>query len=58
MVHYGKTNYGKRQTDELQIIVSDDDIESLRQMILTASLQERRKFFGLRKYIEENFNKE
>lgn len=53
MVHYGKT-----QTDELQIIISDDDIESLRQLILGASLMERRKFFGLRKYIEENFNKE
>ena len=53
MVHYGKT-----QTDELHIIISDDDIESLRQMIITASLQERRRFIGLRHYIEENFNKE
>lgn len=53
MVHYGKT-----PTDELQIIISDDDIESLRQMILSASLQERRVFFGLKHYIEENFDKE
>lgn len=50
MVHYGKT-----QSDELQIIVSDDDIEALRQTILSASLEERRVFFGLKKYIEDNF---
>lgn len=51
MVHYGKT-----QSDELQIIISDTDIEALRQTILSASLEERRVFFGLKKYIEDNFS--
>ena len=50
MVHFGKT-----RPDELQIIVSGEDIESLRQLILGSSLMERRKFFGLKQYIEENF---
>lgn len=58
MVHYGKTHYGKRQTDELHIIVTGQDIESLRRIILSANLTERRVFFGLKHYIEENFNKE
>ena len=53
MVHYGKT-----QPDELHIIVTGQDIEALRRTILSANLTERRIFFGLRKYIEENFNKE
>ena len=53
MVHFGKT-----QQDELQIIVTGkDDIESLRQMILSSSLQERRAFYGLKQYIEDNFTK-
>lgn len=51
MVHYGKT-----QSDELQIIVSGDDVESLRQTILSACLEERRAFFGLKKYIEDNYS--
>ena len=53
MVHYGKT-----QQDELQIIVTGEgDIESLRQMIMSSSLQERRTFYGLKHYIEDNFTK-
>ncbi len=50
MVHYGKT-----QTDELQIIVTDQDIEALRRTILSANLTERRVFFGLKHYIETEF---
>ena len=53
MIHYGKT-----QQDELQIIVTGEgDIESLRQMIMSSSLQERRAFYGLKHYIEDNFIK-
>jgi len=53
MVHYGKT-----QPDELQIIVTGQDIEALRRTILSANLTERRVFFGLKHYIEEKFDKE
>ena len=53
MIHFGKT-----QQDELQIIVSgDSDIESLRQMIVSSSRQERRAFYGLKHYIDDNFTK-
>jgi len=50
MVHFGKT-----QPDELQIIVTGQDIESLRRMIVSSSLMERRKFYRLKEYIETEF---
>ena len=50
MVHFGKT-----QDDELQIIVTGQDIESLRRMIVSSSLMERRTFYGLKDYIETEF---
>jgi hypothetical protein len=50
MVHFGKT-----QDDELQIIVTDQDIESLRRMIVSSALMERRKFYGLKEYIETEY---
>ena len=50
MVHFGKT-----QDDELQIIVTGQDIESLRRMIVSSSLMERRTFYGLKEYIETEY---
>ena len=50
MVHFGKT-----QDDELQIIVTGQNIESLRRMIISSSLIERRTFYGLKEYIETEF---
>jgi len=50
MVHFGKT-----QDDELQIIVTGEDIESLRCMIVSSSLMERRTFYGLKEYIETEY---
>lgn len=50
MVHFGK-----KQDDELQIIVTGQDIESLRRMIVSSSLMERRTFYGLKEYIEKKF---
>ena len=50
MVHFGKT-----QDDELQIIVTGQDIESLRRMIVWSSLMERRTFYGLKEYIETEY---
>lgn len=50
MVHFGKT-----QDDELQIIVTGQDIESMRRMIVSSSLMERRTFYGLKEYMETEF---
>lgn len=50
MVHFGK-----KQDDELQIIVTGQDIESLRRMIVSSSLMERRTFYGLKEYIETEY---
>ena len=50
MVHFGK-----KQDDELQIIVTGQDIESLRRMIISSSLMERRTFYGLKEYIETEY---
>ena len=50
MVHFRKT-----QDDELQIIVTGQDIESLRRMIVSSSLMERRTFYGLKEYIETKY---
>lgn len=50
MVHFGKT-----QDDELQIIVTGQDIETLRRMIVSSSLMERRTFYGLKEYIETEY---
>lgn len=50
MVHFGK-----KQDDELQIIVTGQDIEALRRMIVSSSLMERRTFYGLKEYIETEY---
>ena len=50
MVHFGKT-----QDDELQIIVTEQDIRNLQQMISGADLMRRRQFFDLKNYIENNY---
>jgi len=50
MVHFRKT-----QDNELQIIVTGQDIESLRRMIVSSSLMERRTFYGLKEYIETEY---
>ena len=48
-------HFGKKQDDELQIIVSGQDIEALRRMIVSSSLMERRTFYGLKEYIETEY---
>ena len=50
MVHFGK-----KQDDELQVIVTGQDIETLRRMIVSSSLMERRTFYGLKEYIETEY---
>ena len=48
-------HFGKKQDDELQIIVTGQDIESLRRMIVSSSLMERRTFHELKEYIETEY---
>lgn len=50
MVHFGKT-----RDDELQIIVTGQDIEALRRMIVSSSFMERRTFYELKEYIETEY---
>lgn len=50
MVHFGK-----KQDGELQIILTDQDVESLHRMIVSSSLMERRTFYGLKEYIETEY---
>ena len=48
-------HFGKKQDDELQIIVTGQDIEALRRMIVSSSLMERRTFHELKEYIETEY---
>ena len=53
--HHIMVHFGKKQDDELQIIVTGQDIEALRRMIVSSSLMERRTFYGLKEYIETEY---
>ena len=53
--HHTMVHFGKTQDDELQIIVTGQDIEALRRMIVSSSLMERRTFYGLKEYVETEF---
>ena len=50
MIHYGKTING-----DLQIIVNEESIKEMLNIILSAPLMERRTFYGLKRYIEDNY---
>ena len=50
MIHFGKT-----KDDELQIVVNGGDIAAMRHIIMQAGLEERRNFYNLKQYIEDNF---
>lgn len=53
MVHYGK-----EPTGELLIRLSPDEVNEVYQMLLSAQLPQRRAFYGLKAYIEENFREQ
>lgn len=53
MIHYGKHPNG-----ELEIRIPADEVAELWRVIDTAALLQRRTFYGLRAYIEEQFNDE
>ncbi len=50
MIHYGKTPQG-----ELQLMLTGEDIAHLHTMITGAGIEQRRVFYGLKTYIEDNY---
>lgn len=53
MIHYGKTPQG-----ELQLILTGEDVAHLHTMITGAGLEQRRVFYGLKTYIEDNYKEQ
>ncbi len=53
MLHFGKTPEG-----ELNLIVDGKDVGVLYRAVCAAKLPERGMLYGLKKYIEENFEGE
>ena len=53
MVHYGK-----EPTGELLIRLSPEEMKDIYQMLLSAQLPQRRTFYGLKAYIEENYREQ
>lgn len=51
-------HYGKHQNGELEIRIPSDEVAELWRVIDTAALLQRRTFYALRAYIEEQFNDE
>ena len=50
MIHYGKNPDG-----DLEIRVTGDDIPAMKRVIDAAPLEERRVFFNLKNYVEQEF---
>ena len=50
MIHYGKAPSG-----DLEIRVSPEDVGEVYEVLMSAGLMQRRVFYGLKSYIEENF---
>ena len=50
MIHYGKTPQG-----EQQLMLTGEDIAHLHTMITGAGIEQRRVFYGLKTYIEDNY---
>ena len=53
MVHYGK-----EPTGELLIRVSSDEVNDVYQTLLGVGLLQRRTFYGLKAYIEDNYKEQ
>lgn len=49
MIHYGK----EPKNGDLHIIVSPDEVSEVYELFNSASLLQRRTFYGLKAYIEE-----
>ncbi len=53
MIHYGKELSG-----ELLIRLSPDDVNEVYQVLMTAGLLQRRTFYGLKRYIEDEYREQ
>lgn len=51
MIHFGKEPSGTLRIE----VVGGDDIRDLYQLLLSAGLEQRRKFHGVRTLIEEEY---
>lgn len=51
MIHYGK----EPQTGDLNIIVPPAEVKEIYELINSTTLLQRRTFYGLKAYIEDNY---
>lgn len=54
MIHYGK----EPQTGDLSIIVPPDEVKEIYELINSTTLLQRRTFYGLKAYIEDNYKEQ
>ena len=54
MIQYGK----EPQTGDLSIIVSPDEVKEIYELINSTTLLQRRTFYGLKAYIEDNYKEQ
>ena len=54
MIHYGK----EPQTVDLNIIVPPDEVKEIYELINSTTLLQRRTFYGLKAYIEDNYKEQ
>ena len=51
-------HYGKEPTGELLIRVSADEVKEVCDVLMSAGLQQRRTFYGLKRYIEDEYREQ
>lgn len=54
MIHYGK----EPKTGDLNIIVPPDEVKEIYELINSTTLLQRRTFYGLKAYIEDNYKEQ
>jgi len=54
MIHYGK----EPQTGDLNIIVPPDEVSEVYKLINSTTLLQRRTFYGLKAYIEDEYKEQ
>jgi len=54
MIHYGK----EPQTGDLNIIVPPGEVREIYELINSTTLLQRRTFYGLKAYIEDNYKEQ
>ena len=54
MIHYGK----EPQSGDLNIIVPPGEVKEIYELINSTTLLQRRTFYGLKAYIEDNYKEQ